>query len=261
MTFGFIFTRHVRDEVTNHYWNTNITQLRKHYANAKIIIIDDNSNYNFVKSFDEYPNVEIIQSEYNGRGELLPFIYFLRHKWFDNAVIIHDSLFIHKRIHFEKIKLPVLPLWHHNYDAENLDNLVRISNHLQNNTKIKNILTNNVSKVLINSFNFRKNEDKYTLCFGVQCFIKYDFLYMLEQKYKISNLIYAIHNRTDRCGLERIMGILFCEECKEIRQKPNSLFGDILTYPKAFQYKYNHYINDYKHNRINKVVVKVWSGR
>ena len=68
----------------------------------KIVIVDDNSNYEYVKSEFDYKNIEIIQSEFPGRGELLPYYYLLKYKFFKNAVIIHDSVFFHKRIPFEK---------------------------------------------------------------------------------------------------------------------------------------------------------------
>ena len=100
MSYGFIITRHVNSQQTNEYWNHCVKLIRTYYPLRKIIIIDDNSNYNFVKSYHEYKNVKIIQSEYPGRGELLPYVYFLKNKWFENAVIIHDSLFFHKHIHF-----------------------------------------------------------------------------------------------------------------------------------------------------------------
>jgi len=102
MTYGFILTRHVNSEITNMYWNHNIKLLRTFYPNSKIIIIDDNSNYIYVKPMFEYKNIEIIQSEYPGRGELLPYIYYLKNKWFDKAIIIHDSVFFHKRFNFDK---------------------------------------------------------------------------------------------------------------------------------------------------------------
>ena len=99
--FGFIITRHVNSENTNRYWNHSIKLLRIFYPTKKIVIIDDNSNTNFLKADYEYSNVEIIQSEFPGRGELLPYYYFIKNKFFENAIILHDSVFFHKRIHFE----------------------------------------------------------------------------------------------------------------------------------------------------------------
>ena len=136
MTFGFIITRHVNSKKTNNYWNQCIKLIRMYYPFRKIIVIDDNSNQFFISADFQYKNVSFIQSEYPGRGELLPYIYYLKYRWFDNAIIMHDSVFIHKRMPFETFKMPVMPLWHHPYDKENLPNLLRIASVLRNNKKI-----------------------------------------------------------------------------------------------------------------------------
>ena len=91
--FGFIITRHVNSERTNKYWNLCIRCIRRYYNNT-IIVIDDNSNKSFIKADFEYKNVQFIQSEFPGAGELLPYYYFHLNKYFNNAVIIHDSVFI-----------------------------------------------------------------------------------------------------------------------------------------------------------------------
>jgi hypothetical protein len=48
-SFGFIMTRHVNSELTNNYWNHSVKLLRTFYPDKKIVIIDDNSNYDYVK--------------------------------------------------------------------------------------------------------------------------------------------------------------------------------------------------------------------
>jgi hypothetical protein len=253
MTYGFIITRHVNSEKTNKYWNQSVKLIRTFYPLIKIVIIDDNSNYQYIKADFDYINVEIIQSGYPGRGELLPYVYYLKHKWFDNAVILHDSVFIHKRIPFEKIKCNVMPLWHHEYDKENLNNLIRITNTLKNNKFLK-------YKLLVSEQILGINSEKFNLCFGAQSYIKLQFLEMLESKYKISNLVYVIKNRKDRCGLERIMGLLFFTEY--LKHKYNkSLFGHISTHHRAFSYNYDTYLDDLHKNKIYGVFVKVWTGR
>jgi len=254
MTFGFIITRHVNSETTNKYWNHNVKLIRTYYPFKKIVIIDDNSNYSFVKSDFDYKNVEIVKSEYPGRGELLPYIYYLRHKWFDNAVIIHDSAFLHKRIPFESIKIPVLPFWHHPYDKENIGNLLRIAGYLKNGTFIRQRLSGSEVNIL------GMNEQKFNLCFGGQCYINHTFLSTLEKKYNISNLVNAITCRTDRCGLERILGLLFNNEFKNLG-KIKSFYGDIRTHHLSFNYTYDNYLNDFKNNIIHGTLIKVWTGR
>lgn len=257
--FGFIISRHVNSELTNKYWNQSVKLIRTFYPYRQIIIIDDNSDYNFVNAQFPYQNLTIIQSEFPGRGELLPYHYYLKYKWFPNAVILHDSVFIHRRIQFEGFKVPVIPLWHHDYDSENIHNLNRIASGLTNNGQLMNALSDNNNSIL-SLRSFGNNDSKYKLCFGTQAFIKLNFLEGLENKYRISNLVNFIQNRTDRQGLERIMGLLFCIEYPGLSNQ-KSLFGDILTKNKCFSYNYDNYIEDLKKGKVIYRFVKVWSGR
>jgi len=252
--YGFIITRHINSEKTNKYWNQCVKLIRTFYPFKQIIVIDDNSDQIFVRADHPYKNLTIIQSEYPGRGELLPYIYYLKYKWFSNAIIIHDSLFIHKRIPFEKFNMPVLPLWHHDYDKENVNNLLRITSVLSNNYKI----IKNINGSEINILGLNKN--KSILCFGVQCYINLKFLELLENKYKITKLVNVVTTRTDRCSLERIFGILFCQEFYGL-EKIKSLFGDIITKRLAFNYTYDDYIIDVKKGIVHQPFVKVWTGR
>jgi hypothetical protein len=258
MSYGFIITRHVNSETTNKYWNQCTKLIRTYYPLKQIIIIDDNSNQDLIKADFEYKNVTIIQSEYPGRGELLPFIYFLKHKWFDNAVIIHDSVFIHSRIPFESLKVPVLPLWHHGYDKENKKNLLRIASSLTNNSNIKYNINGGDNNLLL--LGATKTNKFNILCFGCQCYINLDFLEKLEKKYTITKLVDTVTCRKDRCGLERIMGLLFCQEFPDL-QKSVSIFGHILNHYQRFAYNYDQYIDDLKHNKVPHKFVKVWTGR
>jgi|LauGreDrversion4_2_1035121.scaffolds.fasta_scaffold08712_8 hypothetical protein len=254
--YGFIITRHVNSEKTNKYWNQTVKLIRIHYPLRQIIIIDDNSKQDLVKADFDYNNLTIIQSEYPGRGELLPYIYYLRYKWFPNAVIIHDSLFIHSKIPFEHFVMPAIPLWHHKYDKENIHNIVRIASALKNNSILLNKITKKDNLII----NFKPTDNTFNLCFGGQCYIKLKFLELLENKYHISNLINVIHNRTDRCSLERILGLLFCQEYQRLLTV-KSMFGDIMKQPRAFSYTYDDYCNDLNNKKLIKPFVKVWTGR
>lgn len=253
--YGFIITRHVNSEQTNKYWNQAVKLIRRIYPLRQIVIIDDNSNPEFVKAEFDYQNLTVIQSEYHKRGELLPFYYYLKYKWFPKAVIIHDSLFIHKKIHFEKFSLPVMPLWHHVYDKENIHNIRRIASSLKHNRILLHKI-NEPDKLMFGL----DGSTKFNLCFGCQCFIQLSFLEMLERKYNITNLINVIHNRPDRCSLERIFGLLFCVEYPKLL-RIKSLFGDIMQKQRAFNYTYDDYTNDIKHRNIIHPFIKVWTGR
>ena len=252
--YGFIITRHVNSEKTNRYWNQNVKLIRTFYPFKQIVIIDDNSNQNFVKSDFPYKNLTVIQSEYPGRGEILPYIYYLKHKWFPNAIVMHDSLFVHRRIPFEALQMQVLPLWHHVYDKENLSNILRIASVLNNNGDIMRRLNGDGINIL------GLNKDKFNLCFGAQAYIKLSFLEHLQNKYNLTNLVNVIRNRTYRCALERVIGLLFCEEYPKLL-KTQSLFGDIIKQNRAFSYNYDQYNEDLKKRKVIYPFVKVWTGR
>ena len=256
--FGFIMTRHVNSEITNKYWNQCVKLIRTYHPFRKIVIIDDNSKPEFVRADFDYKNVIIVQSEFPKRGELLPYYYYLKHKWFATALIIHDSLFIHRQIRFEKFSMPVIPLWHHAYDKENIHNIKRIASSLTNNSILMHKLnkTDNFTYMMNNN----NHNDSFNLCFGGQCYIQLQFLEMLERKYKITNLIHAVHNRPDRCSLERILGLLFCHEYPKL-MKIRSLFGDIMKHPKSFNYNYQNYQADLHRHKVIAPFVKVWTGR
>jgi hypothetical protein len=253
-TYGFIITRHVNSEKTNKYWNKCVRCIRAFYPLRKIIIIDDNSNQNFIKADFKYLNIEIIQSEFHGRGELLPYYYFYKNKFFDNAVIIHDSIFFHKRINFEKlVGVKVLPLWHFEADKENINKTIIISNKLSNQIEIQ-------KKLSLNDTFLGLNHQRWYGCFGVQSFINYNFLRYIEKKYNIFNLLSIVKNREDRCSLERIFGAIFYTEENHNLTKMKSLFGNIFNNQK-WRYTFDDYENDIIQKKISKPIVKVFTGR
>jgi len=252
-SFGFIITRHVNSETTNKYWNHSIKLLKTLYPNRKIIIIDDNSNQNYVKSEFDYKNIEIIKSEFKGAGEILPYYYFLKNKYFENAVILHDSVFFHKRIPFELLNHNVVPLWYFNPDKENVENSLRIVQQLKNNYIIQKKITHNDNVIGL-------PQDKWFGCFGSQSYINHNFLLKINEKYGIVNLTQSIKNRSDRCCLERIIGCIFFTENAKLC-KVKALFGDIMSYQKWGESTFDKYIENFNKGNVKKSVVKVWTGR
>ena len=86
--FGFIILRHVSKPGHNRLWINCYQQIRKFYK-AAIVIIDDNSKQSIVKKIPLI-NCTIIQSEFPGRGEILPYYYMFKKKLFGKALILHQ---------------------------------------------------------------------------------------------------------------------------------------------------------------------------
>jgi hypothetical protein len=239
MEFGFIILRHVNNVLTNNYWIGCYACIRKFYPDHPIIIIDDNSEYNFVNNIP-LNNATIIQSEYKQRGELLPYVYFLKNAWFPKAVILHDSVFIQKHIDFHEINN--CSLWHF---QSNESSLIKEETHLI--SKCRN------TDELLAEYNKREWQG----CFGGMAVVSHDFVSQIETNYGIfSSLIPHIQLRRDRQCLERILGLAFYM----MNQRNYSIFGDITKYCK-WGYPYKSYVADKKNLRIILPIIKCWTGR
>jgi len=244
---GFIIIRNVISEKTNEYWQECYNCIRKYYNNL-IIIIDDNSNPEFINSKLNLENSHIIKSEYNGVGEILGYYYYYKYNFFKKAVIIHDSVFINKKINFDLVE-NIKFIWHfsHEWDTES-DEIKLLNNILDEN--------NNLNDKLLKFY----YEKSWMGCFGIQSVISYTFLQLIFEKYELYNLIHIIKNRNDRMNLERIFGLICTIENRNLIINP-SFYGKIHHYI-HWGYTFDMYLNDRKINNLDKYdIIKVWSGR
>jgi len=260
--FGFIFTRHVNSGVSNQYWKECIRCIRKRYPpNTPILIVDDNSNLEYLNPTNiDIPNVQIVQSEFIGRGELLAYYYFYKLRPFQKASILHDSVFVQKHVDFGNSKNDVSFLWgFHSVlseDTEHETDLIKTLKH---------------SDTLLEIY---KDTSKWIGCFGCMSVITLPFLDRLVEKYDMFRLLDIVKNRHARMCLERIIGLMF------VAEEPNYklLFGDLARFPKHFYFTYAHYLDWKKHKYPSNAIsfrptpspitsydpypfLKVWSGR
>lgn len=228
-SIGFIILRHVNNSITNTYWIYCYDSIRKFYPENKIIIIDDNSNYEFITNKELY-NTTIIQSEYPGRGELLPYYYFLNNKLFDTAVIIHDSVFINKQIDFSVDKYKFL--WYFEHYCDQIDD------------ERKMIQLFNDKELL----HFYENKYLWKGCFGAMTIITHDYLVFINNHYKISKLLDCVLTRYNRMSFERVIAVLL-----QKHEKMEHLLGTI--------HEYCQWGTPF--DRMDKTlpIIKVWTGR
>jgi hypothetical protein len=228
---GFIILRHVNSATTNKYWKHCYKCIRHHYPENKILIVDDNSNYKYITGMVLY-KTRIIRSEYPGRGELLPYFYYLHNKEFDSALIIHDSVFMKYKVDLSVKKYKML--WHFEHDWDQIADETKMINNL-NNPELKR---------------FYENKNLWNGCFGCMSVITHDYLVFINNKYDISKLLNCVQTRYNRCSLERVLACLL----QSSEGSTPSLFGNIMGY--------GHWGIKWKDkNNHDLPFVKVWTGR
>jgi hypothetical protein len=246
-SYVFIILRHLINTRDNDLWISSYNSIRKFYTN-KIIIIDDNSSINTVDG--KLFNTEVIKSEFNGAGEILPYYYYLKYKWADRMIFLHDSMFINRLFKDKELDGNFKFNWY--FKSNSLDNYRKITNYLsllKNSTDLQAFTTNNMT---------------WVGCFGASAICDLETIRYLEDKYNLfSLLVFNIKTRNDREIFERILGIILFYD-KIIDENSCSNFGDITKYPNAFNYDNNNFEIAERlliQNGYDTAIIKIWRGR
>jgi len=238
---GFIITRKIINETTKQYWKEACRCIRLFYPDDPILIIDDNSDPQYVEEVT-FTNCTLISNkDFPGSGELCAYYYFHKLRPFDKAVIIHDSIFFQKYIDFSGVQ-----------DVKFIWTFPSSYNHC---VPFQNLLSG--SKLTMIECRRFKCINSWKGCFGVMSVITWTFLNQLEQKSGLlSTIIPHITNRTKREYVERLYG-LFCHIVKSSLIRDTSFLGHITEYcPWGLTFK------DYQDGKMKDLpVVKVWTGR
>ena len=190
-------------------------------------------------------NTEIIKSEFNGAGEILPYYYFLKNKWADRMIFLHDSMFINRLFTDDELE-GVKFHWHFNKEkpTRKIEQFISL---LQNNKELQDY--------------YNDPDSKWKGCFGATSIIDLDTVIYIEDKYNIfSTLNLYIKTRIDRESFERILGIVLYHE--GIIEDKCSNFGDIFRYPGAFESEnIDNTLYTMGQKGYNTAIIKVWRGR
>lgn len=247
-SYVFVILRNIQSAKDNDLWISSYNSIRKYYTNP-IVIIDDNSTINTVNG--RLMDTEVIKSEWKGAGEILPYYYFLKNKWADCMIFLHDSMFLHRPFQPSELEGSIRFHWH--FDHADVRNDRKISTFLSLLSQSKDVIAEISNPEFI-----------WKGCFGGTSIINLDVVEQLEEKYEFfSKLITAIRTRNDRETFERVLGIMVYYE-NLMSASPHSNFGSILAYPKAFESQNNnietaaHIISQANYNTS---ILKVWRGR
>jgi hypothetical protein len=256
---AIIFPRHVRNPNHKDLWKECLKCARTHYKDVPIVIIDDNSIPDLIEPLCEdqqwmMHNVTVVNTDFIGAGEMLPYYYFYKLRPARKAIIISDSMFIQKPFDDSLINniVDIKFLWSFEYYC--LPDCYKT--HLEFYYKQIHLLSNLKEGAGISDL---YASQKWVGCFGSASIITLDFLDKLEQKYNFVQIVKHIHNRDMRQLLERVVGLVAIYEKQEWSRADISIFGDIFTYPNAFNNTYA----DYKNNQVDPklYIAKCWNSR
>jgi hypothetical protein len=227
---GFIIGRCIRNENHIDLCFRCFQSIRKFYPIAKVLIIDDNSCVKDTHIYDQ--NTYIFDSTYHGRGEYGLYYYYYKLRPFERAVMLHDSMIIHK-----KLIIPdqdVIYLWH--FEPERWEHETMMEMY-------KIILDHEL-------FNPYLHNTLYS-CFGICSIIKLSFLDRLVGETTFLTWLDVVDTRKKRCAMERIFA-MYCEKVNAFNNDlPRSLCGDIIPYQNM----------DPTHNETDSPIIKTWHGR
>ena len=275
--FGIIITRHMTTNENAEYWRYCIRLIRLHHPEIPVVIIDDNSDANFLSNAlrteeKQVYKCRVIYSEYKGHGEFLPYYYYSlpqnQSSWFENALIIHDSVFIARPLNnlphvFDILdKHGFLFLWHFEtfclYD-DPTDEVKLIRRLKGGDDIVRTIYADNTT---------------WSGCFGGMAFISQTFLSKLNDTYSLSSLVNHITTRRNRMSFERLIACTMIhaghDKNNKTYQVANSYLGNIHKYCK-WNIKYHEVMHiivnaclqpcEYIADGSNPSLIKVWSGR
>ena len=253
MSLCVVVLRHVNNEVTNRMWIESCTNARKHYPEATLVLIDDNSDEVHVSVTAsemiamKFYDIVFIRSEYPKHGELLPYIYFLKHRWADAMLFIHDSVFVQKRV-----DIPTKHTWYSCWNAVHCfsntvhPDTIRMMNRLLRSDELIGI--------------FKNKRSSWSVCYGAMGYITHDALHHLEKTYKLTNLLGHVLRREDRYCLERLFACMYYDQHKT--RMPYLIHKSITVYQR-WGTTYETYSKE-KHKQTLSArfpFFKVWVGR
>jgi hypothetical protein len=247
---GFIILRHFKNEINSKYWEECYFSIRKFYPDNKIIIIDNNSDKQYLNTSVNLQNCEVIESEYPECRLFTPYYYILTQDFdFETVVILHDGMIFTDYVDFSDV-IDIKFLWHFSSKCCLTEHIPRFISEFTNSEHLLE---------LYNSFNWIGS-------LGATCVTKISFIKKLNEKYNIINLKDKVKCLDSATAIERIIGVLSYEESCTIKNDP-SYFGDCadntrwISEKLAWGYDYNNYILDKKNNSLKTPLIKLFGNR
>ena len=247
-SLGFIMIRHVSSKITDLYWKESYSAIRRFYPSAPVLIVDDSSNKRFLREDIVLSNCTVVyDTENKGRAELLPYYYFHKLKPFQQAVVIHDSVFLQAPVPVVDCSgiqfLWSIPHYHEDSIQKEIHELIDALP-VQNREDVRSM--------------YLHTKANWTGTFGVMSVVTWEWLDEVEQRYHLfENWFPVLKNREYRCAMERVFGLVAYHHQPSRVKEP--VFGTIQKYVR-WGITFAEYLTKYDEFSTYPII-KVWSGR
>ena len=252
-SFGFIFPRCVREERHNLVWKECYRCIRRIYPDAPIVIIDDGSIPDVLNEDGiELTHTTIEASEFPGAGEMLPYIYFHKHRPWEKAVILNDSMLVQNPLPIHDTDR-IMFLW----DFGSFIGIDILIDYPYECYAMLALLKDPGKPKTIMSGSWKG-------CFATASIISWEFLDLLQKTHGFLDIVEMINSRPYRCSLERVFAL--CVQC-HVYPVP-TVQGDIHYFLHRISRPWGYAIEHYMHDKANNepfiagsTIIKVWNGR
>lgn len=242
----FVVLCHIRNDDDSKLWRRCHDSIREFYPGTPIVIIDDNSQN--PPSDDSLDNVIFIKSEYPGAAEILPYHYFMKYKWAEKMIFLHDSMILIRPFGNYELSAPIKFHWH--FATHWCDDDAMINCLLSRLDYAEELIDYNLN-----------HKDLWYGCFGVASIIDLNLLEKIEQKYSIINsLKILLKTRSQRMALERIFALIMFKE-QYVSKDNCSNFGIIHSHPYAYMDIDDDMLEEIKKSSYPSAIIKTWHGR
>lgn len=234
--FGFIIPTYVTTETHKIVLRECLRKIRLYHANP-IVLINDHSPLDISEIQKEFANVSIESSMIKGAGEMNPYLHFYAHKYFDTAIILHDSMHLNKPLErvdsiqdIKFIRYFTNHIFHWNLIQEpktyyNEQHGIIVHDDLIIHL-LKRILSEK-NKLFLNFCLERYAQKKQWVgCFGIQTIITHNFLKELHNKTNILDFATITNNRRSRCAMESIFA-LACHYLRDTEYLKNNAYDGL----------------------------------
>ena len=221
MTFGFLIPTHVTTQESFKTFLECVEGLKRLYPDTPKVFF-----YNKETSFD-ISNLEIIQNDPSIRlvtsryceGEMNVYKHFYEEKYFDMAILLHDSFVLKKRFENLESIQDLNYIWYftnHRIHWHTIEE-PKTEYNLQHNIRTHDdLILHLVRKSFEKSSGFAQfveelypKKSEWVGCYGSLSIIRHDFLCKVQEKTNLFNLIPNIRDKRDRITVECILSLAF----------------------------------------------------